>query len=120
MLAQSDSKKTSNELCEYLKYSESYTTKTNNDLISTAVVTQNDIAPVLYLNPSRRIFTIHFDNTIPQSNICVYDAWGKCVKDEVTLKKNIIDIDLRSQPKGIYLVEIVSGDETAMTKIVLQ
>jgi hypothetical protein len=82
--------------------------------------TQVDPSPELLANRSNGIVTLHLDNVLPQTKICVYNATGKCVLEETTTKKTRHDIDLSTQSKGIYVMEITSGDEKAVTKIMLE
>ena len=81
---------------------------------------RNDIEIEIYPNPSSGIFTINLKNKTVESKICVYDVLGNCVLDKVSVKNSSQEIDLSGQPKGIYFMEIVSGGERAVKKIILE
>lgn len=119
MAAQWNSKKITDEQWDDKKKPETYSVKHNKIPLSKPPVIQNDIALDLFPDPSSGISTINLENIMPQTNVCVYDAWGKCVLNEVTMKKNEHVIDLSSQPRGIYFIEILAGDEKVMKKIVV-
>ena len=79
-----------------------------------------DIEVVLYPNPSSGIYNVSLNNKTIDTKIHVYDVFGNCLwrkdcRNDVSLK-----IDLSSQPKGIYFMEVVSDRERVMKRIVLQ
>ncbi|MDF2450334.1 MAG: Secretion system C-terminal sorting domain [Bacteroidota bacterium] len=94
----------------------SFTAKKQSGTLLTSPSANLDFVP----NRSNGIVTLHLGNVLPQTKICVYDATGKCVLEETTTKKARHDIDLTSQSKGIYVMEITSGEEKAVTKIMLE
>lgn len=71
-------------------------------------------------NPSSGIFEFNLKNKTDGTKICVYDMLGKSVYDKVSMKNNNKEIDLSSQPKGVYFMEILSPNERIIKKIVLQ
>lgn len=71
-------------------------------------------------NPSFGIFTVNLKNKTVETKICVYDVFGNCVYEKVSMKNSTKEIDLSSQAKGIYLMEIMSEGEKAVKKIVLE
>lgn len=80
----------------------------------------NDVGIKFYPNPSSGRFTISSTNTTVATQICIYDVLGNCLQNKNCQNDKSLDIDLSSQPKGIYFVEIVSDRERSMRKIVLQ
>lgn len=118
MLAQWNSKKISDHTDE--EQSLSFTPKQRHNNAVRAPGAQNDPSPELLANHSTGIVTLHLDNLLPQTKICIYDATGKCVLEETTVKKQTHDIDLSTQPKGIYVMEITAGEEKAVTKLMLE
>ncbi len=81
---------------------------------------QKNLNFIIYPNPSSGIFTINFKNKTVETEICIHDVLGNCVLNKVSVKNSNQEIDLSSQPKGIYFLEIVSDNERAVKKIVLQ
>lgn len=120
--AQWNSKKISDQQLDDEKQPLNFTPKQYNSpsITKKAPGIQNDIALNLFPDPSSGILTVNLENTLPQTNVCVYNATGKCVYNEDTVKKDLHEIDLSAQPKGVYLMEITSGDEKTVKKIVVE
>jgi hypothetical protein len=89
------------------------TTSLNNAL-------ENDDAISIYPSPSSGIFTISFNKTIVEAKISVYDVQGNYVLHNMLIKNSNEKIDLTSQPKGIYFVKIIFGNEKATKKIIIK
>lgn len=72
----------------------------------------------IYPNPSRGIFTVKlYDNA---AKMCIYNTLGKCILDNISLDKANRGIDLSSQAKGIYFMEIKSGGQSIFRKVVVE
>lgn len=74
----------------------------------------------IYPNPSFGLFTVSLKNNTVETKICVYDVIGNCLLNKDCRNDISPKIDLSSQPKGVYFLEIWSDGERAMKKIVLQ
>jgi hypothetical protein len=87
---------------------------------STGVSNLNsDCEIIIYPNPSSGIFTINLRN-FRDIKVSVYDILGKCLKKKNCQGETSYEIDLGSQPQGIYFMEIVSDNKRAVKKLVLQ
>lgn len=73
----------------------------------------------VFPNPSSGIFTVDLGNC-RDAKICVYDVLGSCLLKKDCLYDVAPKIDLSSQPRGIYFMEIVSDGARAVKKIVLE
>jgi len=73
----------------------------------------------IYPNPSSGKFTI-INSYQSTCSIAIYDVLGNCIIDKTPLQNNEHHIDLNSQPKGIYFVEIMSENQKTVKKISLQ
>lgn len=71
-------------------------------------------------NPSSGIFSVNFKNTGVATQICIYDLLGNCLWNKSGFTEKNSQIDLSSQPKGIYIMEIMSEGKRHVNKIVLQ
>ncbi|MGZ4033504.1 MAG: RCC1 domain-containing protein, partial [Bacteroidia bacterium] len=71
-------------------------------------------------NPSTGNFTVNLKNTTVATQICVYDVFGNCLWNKSCRNETSPKIDISSQPKGIYFMEIVSDNKRSVNKIVLQ
>lgn len=119
-LAQWNSKKISDQKWEDENNALPLASKHSGTTVSKkSPVIQNDIALDLFPDPSSGMLSVPIENNSPQTNVCIYDALGKCVYNEVTVKKND-DIDMSAHPKGVYLMEITSGDEKIVKKLVVE
>ena len=75
---------------------------------------------IIYPNPTTGICTISLNKKIIDSKICVYDLLGNCLLNKVCSNDANQNIDLSSQSKGIYFMEILADGEKVVKKIVLQ
>lgn len=72
-------------------------------------------------NPSNEIFTINFEQgKYVDGKIEIINILGEVVSTSNIINQSSIQINLSSQPKGIYLVKVISGNNIASKKIVLQ
>lgn len=73
----------------------------------------------IFPNPTSGIFTVNLHNCW-NAKICVYDVLGNYILKKDCGKDVGPIIDLSSQAKGIYYMEIISDGKRSMRKIVLQ
>jgi len=71
----------------------------------------------IYPNPNKGKFIIELTNKTTESTIEIYDLMGKKVWSKVS-SENKLEIDISNQPKGIYLVKVVSENNVIIQKIV--
>ena len=74
----------------------------------------------IYPNPAPGIFVVELANGPVEATISVYDLLGNCLLNKNCGTDLRIKIDLSSQAQGVYFMEIMSGGEKSMNKIVLQ
>lgn len=92
-----------------------------NGDFSTAINKQsNEESTSIFPNPSSGIFMLNFKNKTVGTKICVYDVLGNCLQNNVCQNDVRPIIDISSQPKGIYFLEIISDSVRVMKKIILQ
>ncbi len=72
---------------------------------------------LIYPNPTSGIFTLQLSNQpLNNSTITVFNILGDIIfKSEIKNQKS--EIDLSSQPKGIYFVKVIQGDRMVVKKI---
>jgi hypothetical protein len=70
-------------------------------------------------NPGNGLLNFTFVNDDMKS-IFIYDVMGKNIFNKENIKETGLKIDITNQPKGIYLVKIISGQEVISKKIVIQ
>ncbi|MES2565560.1 MAG: T9SS type A sorting domain-containing protein [Bacteroidota bacterium] len=73
----------------------------------------------VYPNPSSGVFTINFNTQITEAKISVYGVLGNCISTKVCKNVMTDHLDLGCEIKGIYFMEIISGDERLVKKMVL-
>jgi hypothetical protein len=73
----------------------------------------------IFPNPTKGKFTIELENTSKNSLIVISDLVGKVIFSK-TIIDNTLQIDISNQPKGIYLVKIINGNNVTTQKIVYQ
>ncbi len=73
----------------------------------------------IYPNPSSGIFTLNapeFDNEI---NVKIFNITGALFYEN-TSNDDLLNIDMTMQAKGLYLIEITSGEEVYNSKIIIK
>lgn len=72
----------------------------------------------IYPNPTKGLLKIEIPNLGDISaNLMIYSIGGALIQ-QVRLEGEYADIDLSSQPTGIYLLRISIGDKTSVWKII--
>ena len=74
---------------------------------------------IIYPNPNTGIFNIEIADKDGNSLMGVYDIMGKKLVSKV-MATNKMEIDISMQPKGMYLIKVISGDNVLTQKIVVQ
>lgn len=77
-------------------------------------VTENTFS--VFPNPSNGNFTVNSE--ITKGEIVIYNVEGEKILSENSSGKT--EIDLTNQPKGIYFVQIKSGEQISSKKIIIQ
>lgn len=75
---------------------------------------------VIYPNPTSGIFLVQMSNQNSKTKIIVHDVLGNCLFEKNCYEETNPQIDLSSYGKGIYFVGVVSGDERAIKKVIVQ
>ena len=82
---------------------------------------ENEVSEVggieIYPNPTDGLLYINSSSTI--NKVIVADMTGKVIMD-VDGGSNEVEIDLSSNPKGIYVLKVISEDDSIVEKIVLE
>ena len=73
----------------------------------------------IYPNPTRSQFTVRLEEFTTNTTIAVYSLLGKQIINEQIVNK-ITNVDLSSFDKGIYFVQIQSGEQTTTQRIIKQ
>ncbi len=68
-------------------------------------------------NPNNGIFKINI-NEVSEGTIIVTDLYGFTVFKTEFKNQNEFEMNLQDNPKGIYIVKVVSGDQTYTSKII--
>lgn len=84
------------------------------EFVGTEELTSNEF--IVYPNPSQGRF--HIDGLNSESELFVTNILGKTVLKKQTQDSNTV-IDLSQQPKGIYLLNIRSGNHISSQKLIL-
>lgn len=79
----------------------------------------NDVFSI-YPNPNSGIFHIKLENRVKEINIEVYNLIGEVVFSIKEPNTRTISVDLKNQPKGIYIVKIISEIGIVNKKIIIE
>lgn len=74
---------------------------------------------VLFPNPVQNVFNLQSSQKLNNATIAVFNASGQIVKTILNVNAKQISIDMSGMPKGLYLLEIHSGEKQLNKKIVL-
>lgn len=88
-----------------------------------AEIVENSIAKkfLVFPNPNKGQFQLNISLEEQEKySIHIHDIRGQLVYDKDNLVQTNLDIDLSTQPKGIYFVNIIQKDKIYTEKIILQ
>ena len=77
----------------------------------------------IYPNPSNGIFNIKLNSIKSNTEITLYDIAGKVVSREIvssSTKSQNISIGSRELPSGIYILKIISNEESIIKKLIVR
>lgn len=77
---------------------------------------------VVYPNPSKGVFQLTFTTSFSEKTVySVYDVMGrKIIEKEVSNESNSFDINLENYPKGMYLLNVTTGETKVVKKLVVK
>ena len=84
----------------------------------TTEMDENDM--LVYPNPSNGLFNISFGSNITQATLNIFNLHGKLMKMESFQNPVQERIDIRTFPKGIYIVSVNIDGKNMSSRIVLQ
>ena len=87
--------------------------KKNNYKVLHEIITELLNTFEVYPNPNAGSFYVNLENMNPsQVLVNIYNAIGQNIEAQVQqVNGNIISVDMNKQPKGIYLLEILSNQK---------
>ncbi len=75
----------------------------------------------VYPNPANDFVVIELgDSDVSVSEVRLYDAIGRRVKNESMIGKDVLELSLRGMPTGIYILELVTGQGGFSKRIVVE
>jgi len=90
---------------------------TYNNANSVGVYDKTNNHFILFPNPNNGQFTLKLGNTNSNNLVEIYDVMGKKIWSKVVLTNKEL-IDISDQPKGIYLVKVLKGNNLFTQKII--
>ncbi len=94
------------------------TIKEGDNILSSRVIDEQKFN--IYPNPSKDVFTIETNSLNTNKLISVFDIYGKKVKEDLVIRKEIISVSLNGLSKGIYFFKIFSNEDVSVKKVVLK
>ena len=80
----------------------------------------NQLSFTMYPNPATNQITIQWKETNQPTNIDIYDITGKAVLNKITVEKeHTKPIDISDLQRGIYFVNLQSGDKRTSQKLIV-
>ncbi len=97
------------------------TNTVTTELVNALGVTENGFADLkMYPNPASDKITLQFGETLENVAIAVYDLQGKMiVNTNVSLQGGATVFDVSKIQPGMYFVKIVSGNQSAVRKLIV-
>jgi len=90
----------------------------NVTMYSTGIGSQDLTSLTVYPNPSQGLFNVSVDNHSQDVNWVVTDAKGRYVMEGWLADSH--QIDLRTQPKGIYFIKFTGDNVLHIEKLVVR
>ena len=73
----------------------------------------------VFPNPTTGMINIQFHpSNLNSKCITVYDVSGRKIRQVINEKSNFVTLDLSSMEKGVYIMEVISGDENKSNRVV--
>ncbi|MCK9477140.1 MAG: leucine-rich repeat protein [Candidatus Muirbacterium halophilum] len=79
----------------------------------------SDIKVKIYPNPAKNKTLIQLDNINGESNIILYDIFGRYIK-EINSNKTQIELDLSNIPEGNYIIKISNNGKQTIKKLIVK
>ena len=111
----------SEEIVSYCKFCESLDLCIPNDqrLATEWIEEQESQGGIMVVpNPSSGLFQITGFKTDQPVHVEVFDLMGRSILEQNQVSSNAIEIDIQSQPTGIYLIRFQQGDQVEVQKVV--
>lgn len=80
----------------------------------------NDLAIVLYPNPTSGLITVSFGIQVPVELLTVTDVTGRLVRNMESFTTDTVDIDLTKESKGVYFLNVWVEGKAQTLKITKQ
>ena len=89
------------------------------ELVSNVSVIENGLglSPMIFPNPFSGVFNLSVGTRIDNYVVYVTDLLGKLIYQSQNNQQSQIQIDLSEYPKGVYFVKVISGESSAVLKI---
>ncbi|MCB0401708.1 MAG: T9SS type A sorting domain-containing protein [Flavobacteriales bacterium] len=100
-------------------YLNGFTTTACGITLKVAESEPDDNALVVYPNPFNGLLNIHYIPQNEMAEVRIFDVYGQLVKERL-LTNSVTIVDLSRQAKGIYLVQVVDGQQVLTKKVVKQ
>ena len=81
--------------------------------------TENNIQTKIYPNPTSYNLTFQFGNNV-ERNIKISNLMGEQIMSLPTISNMVFNVNISKLPKGFYFVEIESGGQVEVKKILKQ
>lgn len=94
--------------------------KNDNSPLSSGEVEIDKFPIKVFPNPTSGIFTVQMHNYQAGAKVTVRDVLGNCLLEKNCIGETSQEIDLSRQPRGIYFVELLSGEERIVRKVAVQ
>jgi hypothetical protein len=88
-------------------------------ILEVPLVLSMDVKFRLYPNPTAGLFTLQLSE-LKEAKILVCDALGRCIFTKDCRNESQSQINLSGQPKGIYFVQVSSGEERSVQKLLIE
>jgi|GEM_PF-2130637 len=88
------------------------------DLKLTAMGVHDPIDANIYIYPNPTAGTFTIEGLVSEAEVEIYSSYGKLVFARVIMDEELID--LRTLPKGVYLVKVIDAQGTHFEKLVLK
>lgn len=82
-------------------------------------VMNSDLEISIYPIPNNGLFTLSFSSNKNPKDVFIYDVLGNIIYQQLKVKDSSLNIDLRTQSKGIYFVKVIEDIYVLLKKVIL-
>lgn len=79
-----------------------------------------NLVSTIFPNPTTDVVNIKIEDIEQQSEITVFNTFGQVVLETTSQGNEMLEIDLSSYNSGVYMIQVINGDQKHIEKVIKQ